>query len=91
MNMLTLLRDEMRALGIKSLTIELEPRGLLAYELPVDDRPTDTPSPLNLNEVRPEKGPGVCAAPGCTAANGGVFGAATEYCERHALAEAGVR
>jgi hypothetical protein len=90
MNTLTLLRDEMRALGIKSLTVELEPRGI------VDDRPTDAPAPLEPaplddHDVKPEKGPGTCVAPGCSNRNGGVFGAAVELCELHALAEAGVR
>lgn len=82
------LTEEMRALGIKRLSIELSdappaPTSLLDE---LRDRETETPPPPG-----PEKGPGMCRQPGCSNKNGGVLGAAPEYCERHALEQAGVR
>lgn len=83
MQALTDLTAEMRALGIKSITIELD--GTLPDPA---DRPTEAPPELARG---PEKGPGMCQKPGCSNANGGVLGSAIEFCERHALEAAGVR
>lgn len=86
MQSLAALTTEMRALGIKSLALELDGPVTSIYEAP-EDRPTEAPLPL-----RPEKGPGTCQWEGCGDANGGMFGGVSpEYCERHALASAGVR
>ncbi len=80
------LTDEMRALGIRRITIELEPRDTLVPATDPLDRPTEAPPTPG-----PEKGPGTCQKPGCSNPNGGVMGAAPELCERHALEAAGVR
>jgi hypothetical protein len=85
MESLTALTLEMRALGIKTLTLELVHDGVVVYQ-PPSDRATEPPGPPPV-----EKSPGVCIRPGCSNVNGGVLGAAPEYCERHALEQAGVR
>ena len=84
------IRDAMRALGIRKLSIELEPNGPLAFDR--SERDTEPPTVDDVALERPEKGPSVCQWEGCNAPNGGMFGGvAPEYCERHALASAGVK
>lgn len=87
------IRDAMRVLGIRKLTIELEPGATIpAPPLDPDARDTEPPVEAELRGLRAEKGPSVCQWDGCNNPNGGMFGGiAPEYCERHALASAGVK
>ena len=77
------LTQEMRALGIRTLTVELEPAGAAAVQT----------LPAEAAETPPEPKPaGQCAYGNCRNPNGGVFGTGTEYCEHHALTvEMGVK
>jgi hypothetical protein len=85
------IRDAMRVLGIRSLTIELEP-GATIPAPPLDPDARDTEPPPNDAALLIEKGPSMCKWDGCSNPNGGMFdGVAPEYCERHALAAAGVK
>lgn len=84
MQSLAALTAEMRALGIKSLALELDSVVQPTYEAPGDQ-------PTEAAPERPEKPAHMCQAEGCSKPNGGVFGAAVEFCELHALAQAGVK
>lgn len=84
MQTLALVIAEMRAMGVKSLALELEPVNP-TYEDP-DARPTEAPP-----EREPDKPLDQCAEPGCSKRKGGVFGNAVEYCQEHALTLAGVK
>lgn len=81
---LALFAHEMRAAGIKSLSIELD----VAPEPAAPDMatlPPDAPEPE-------QKEPNACAAPGCTNDKGGIFGGiGGDLCRIHALQRAGVR
>ncbi len=82
MQSLVSLTAEMRALGVRSLAIELESPVSPTYE---------APEPVELTPERPEKPSGHCVVEGCSQPREGVFGAALEFCAVHALREAGVR
>lgn len=94
---LELLCIDMRALGIKSLALELE---TLPSELPSpthadDGQLTQSRERDTLTPGDPEaesKDPKLCIAPGCGETNGGLFGgsAGGAFCRKHALARAGV-
>ena len=88
MNLATLVYD-MRAAGIRSLSIELSEadQSPLAGLSPMD-RDTMAPAEPDL----PPKDPKLCVSPGCTSERGGLFGGvAAEFCREHALAKAGVK
>lgn len=85
MQALAALAAEMRALGVRSLAIELDSPVLPTYEAP---EPTEL---VELAPPRPEKPSTHCIVEGCHQAKEGVFGAALDYCAVHALREAGVR
>lgn len=89
MHTLALVIAEMRAMGVKSLALELEPVNP-TYEDP-DARPTEAPPEREPDKPQPDKPLDQCAAHGCSARKGGVFGNAVEYCQEHALTLAGVK
>lgn len=89
MNLASLAFD-MRAAGIKSLTIELADEGAPSVALSPIDR--DTMAPPETEPDLPPKDPRLCVSPGCTSERGGLFGGvAAEFCREHALAKAGVK
>ncbi len=90
---LAILVYELKALGIKSLAIELEQPGSQPFD---PERPTLTPGDLAAEEKASEpaepKDPTLCAMPDCGEKAGGIFnGIARQLCRTHAMQQAGVR
>jgi hypothetical protein len=86
---LALLVHEMRALGLKSLALELDDGSRFA--IPGEERPTLAPEANSDTEV-PPKDPELCAHEGCGEKRGGIFGGlANHLCRSHAMQSAGVR
>jgi hypothetical protein len=83
---LALLAYEMRAAGIKSLSVELDAATVSASATnDLATLPPDAPEPE-------QKEPNACIEPGCTNERGGIFGGiGSERCRIHALQRAGVR
>lgn len=78
---------DMRALGVKSLAIELDGAPLGG------DRPTMLPDELQQT-VEPEfRGdPNQCAEVGCGEPNGGILGGKMkQFCRKHAFARGGIK
>lgn len=91
-SILPLLVIEMRALGIKSLALELSDNpGSPAIAHSGDDRAASA-SDVPAEADAPPKQPNQCVALGCSADRRGIFGGiGGEYCREHALQRAGVR
>jgi len=88
MNLASLAYD-MRAAGIKSLSIELADETPTVPMSPID---RDTMAPPETEPDLSPKDPRLCVSPGCTSERGGLFGGvAAEFCREHALAKAGVK
>lgn len=90
MNLANLVYD-LKALGIKSLAIELSDS-----DQPSTDRERDTLAPGIAEPAEPEpaepKDPALCATPDCGEKAGGIFnGIARHMCRTHAMQQAGVR
>ncbi|HKY41373.1 MAG TPA: hypothetical protein VJN18_35815 [Polyangiaceae bacterium] len=89
---------ELRALGVKSLALELDD-GSGSATLPADsrERPTLAPDAIvpaeQAREPEPPKDPEMCAHEGCGEKRGGLFrgGVGGKYCRAHALAQMGIR
>lgn len=82
---------EMRALGIKSLALELADAPSLPPNETIAGRPTLAPGDTPPPESEPKR-PEQCAFPGCGEDKRGLFGAvASEFCRTHALQKAGVK
>lgn len=81
------LTAEMRALGIRSLAIELDGPTTPTYT-PSD---TEIPAPAEQEPTEPDKPTTQCSVPGCYAPREGIFGAALDLCATHALGAAGVK
>lgn len=82
---------EMRALGIKSLALELSDDSGASAIAHSDDRTTLAPGDLPEPE-REQKDSNLCIAPGCGEEKRGIFGSvASDLCRTHAMQKAGVR
>ena len=80
---------DMRALGIKSIALELTDDGRVMAPL-VDDRPTLPPDPEVEAEFQATAGQ--CAEPGCGEPSGGVLGGKLPHlCRKHAFAHMGIK
>lgn len=87
---LAILVYELKALGIKSLAIELSD----SDQPPIDrERETLAPGAIEPAEPAEPKDPALCAEPDCGEKAGGIFGgrAGRGFCRAHAFAKAGVR
>lgn len=83
---------EMRALGIKSLALELTDDSGSPAIAHSDDRATLAPDNPEADPDLPPKQPNQCVAVGCSADRKGLFGSiGGQYCREHALQRAGVR
>jgi len=86
---------DMRALGIRSLALELSDDSGTPAIAPSDDRATLAPDePETPPEVEPEfRGdPNQCAVEGCGEPNGGVLGGKQKaLCRKHAFAKLGIK
>lgn len=93
MNLAALVAD-MRALGIKTLTLELED-GLRLPPEQVQASGDGPPEPVADEPfVEPEfaANPDVCALPGCGEPSGGILGGKmAQFCRKHALGKMGIK
>lgn len=84
---------DMRALGIKSLALELsDDSGAPAIALP-EERATLAPDDPSATVIEPEFATSTqCAEPGCGEEPGGVLGGKMKHlCRKHAFARMGIK
>lgn len=91
-SMIELLVIDMRALGIRSLALELsESPGSPPIAL-TDERPTLAPGDLPPETEAEPKDPSLCSYSGCGEKAGGILGGVGRHlCRMHAFQAAGVR
>lgn len=89
---LALLVYELKALGVKSLALELSDDRPTSPPAFGEERPTLAPEATSEPEAR-AKPEDECSVPACTAKRAGLFGgiAGGDKCRTHALQLAGVR
>jgi hypothetical protein len=90
---LAALVDGMRAIGIKTLTLELEDGLRLPPEQVRASGDTEPPSSDEpFVETEFAANPNVCAATGCGEPSGGILGGKMAgYCRKHALGKMGIK